>query len=91
MTKLNKTTQKAKAWINGYFNSHYLTIRDCYTTRSYTKEAIEDKILNRIYAEGKTDYRVISFNGFYFTVGYRDTKNNILYVETAYNIFEIQL
>ena len=91
MIKLNKTTKKAQAFINAYFGSHYFTVRECYKTRSYTKEAIEDRILDRIYGEGKTDYRVISFNGFYFTVGYMDKSENILYVETAYNIFEIDL
>lgn len=90
-TKLNKTTKKAKAFINAYFGSHYLTVRDCYSTRTYTKESIEDKILNRIYSEGMTDYRIISFNTFHFTCGYMNKTENILYVETASNIFEIDL
>ena len=90
-TKLNKTTKKAKAWIDSYFKSCDFSVRDCYTTRAYTKEAIEDKIKERIYKEGMTDYRIISYNGFYFTCGYMDKVQNILYVETAYNIFEIDL
>ena len=90
-TKLNKNTKKAKYLIDSYFKSHYLTVRDCYKTRSYTKEAIEDKIINRIYSEGMTDYRVLSYNTFHFTCGYMDKNENILYVETACNIFEIDL
>ena len=91
MIKLNKTTKKAQAFINAYFGSHYLTVRDCYSTRTYTKESIEDRILDRIYSEGMTDYRVLSFNTFYFTCGYMDKSENILYVETHANIFEIDL
>ena len=91
MTKLNKNTQKAKAFINAYFGSHYLTVRDCYSTRTYTKESIEDRILDRIYSEGMTDYRIISYNTFHFTCGYMDKSQNILYVETQANIFEIDL
>lgn len=90
-TKLNKTTQKARNWIDSYFKSHKFSVRDCYTTRAYTKEAIEDKIKERIYNEGMTDYRIISYNGFYFTCGYMDKTQNILYVETASNIFKIDL
>ena len=90
-TKLNKNTQRAKGFIDSYFKSHHLTVRDCYSTRTYTKESIEDKILNRIYSEGMTDYRIISFNTFYFTCGYMDKTENILYVETASNIYEIDL
>lgn len=90
-TKLNKNTKKAKAWIDSYFMSHKFSVRDCYTTRAYAKEAIEDKIKERIYKEDMTNYKIISYNGFYFTCGYMDKSENILYVETAYNIFEIDL
>ena len=90
-TKLNKTTKKAKAWIDSYFMSHRFSVRDCYTTRSYTKEAIEARIKERIYNEDMKDYKIISYNGFYFTCGYMDKTENILYVETASNIFEIDL
>ena len=90
-TKLNKNTKKAKAWIDSYFMSHRFSVRDCYTTRAYNKESIENKIKERIYNENMTNYKIISYNGFYFTCGYMDTKENILYVETASNIFEIDL
>ncbi len=90
-TKLNKTTKRAKGWIDSYFMSHKYSVRDCYTTRSYTKEAIEARIKERIRNEGMTNYKVISYNGFYFTCGYMDKTENILYVQTASNIFEIDL
>ena len=90
-TKLNKTTQKAENWIKSYFSSSCFSVRDYYRSRTYTKESIEDKIKSRIYSEGLTDYRIVSANGFYFTCGYMDKEKNILYIETAYNIFEIAL
>ncbi len=90
-TKLNKTTQKAQAFINAYFGSHYFSVRDCYSTRTYTKESIENKIKERMRNEGLIDYRVISYNTFHFTCGYMDKSQNILYVETHANIFEIDL
>lgn len=90
-TKLNRTTKKASAWLDSYFKSHKFSVRDCYTTRALVKESIEDRIKERIYNEGMTDYRIISYNGFYFTCGYMDKAENTLYVETASNIFEIDL
>ena len=90
-TKLNKTTKKAKAWIDSYFTSSCFSVRDYYTSRVYVKESIEDRIKERIYSEGLKDYRIVSANGFYFTCGYMSADDNTLYIETAYNIFEIDL
>lgn len=90
-TKLNKTTQKAKRWIDAYFNSSCFSVRDAYTSRVYRKERIEDAIKRRMSAENLHDYRIVSANGFYFTCGYMDETENILYIETHANIFEIDL
>lgn len=90
-TKLNKTTQKAKAWINAYFQSSCFSVRDFYSSRVYRKESIEDAIKSRMRENGFIDYRIVSGNGFYFTCGYMSSDSNILYIETAYNIFEIDL
>lgn len=90
-TKLNKTTQKAKRWINSYFGSHIFSVCDAYRSRVYTKESIEERIKERMRKENLHDYRIVSANGFYFTCGYMDETENILYIETAYNIFEIDL
>ena len=90
-TKLNKNTKKAKGWIDSYFSSSCFSVRDFYTSRVYIKESIEDAIKSRRRNEGLKDYRIVSGNGFYFTCGYMNESENILYVETASNIFEIDL
>lgn len=90
-TKLNKTTQKAKNWIDSYFSSSCFSVRDFYTSRVYRKESIEDAIKMKMRENNLHDYRIVSGNGFYFTCGYMNESENILYIETAYNIFEIDL
>lgn len=90
-TKLNKTTQKAKRWIDSYFGSHIFSVRDAYTTRVYRKESIEERIKERMRNENLHDYRVVSANSSFFTIGYMDETENTLYIETACNIFEIDL
>ena len=90
-TKLNKSTQRAQNFIKSYFGSHIFSVRDAYSSRVPTKESIEDRIKERLRAEGLHDYRIISYNGFYFTCGYMDETENTLYIETAYNIYEIDL
>lgn len=90
-TKLNKTTQKAEGWIKQYFASSYFSVRNYYGRCSYEKIRIEQKIRDRISRENLVDYRVLNGNSFYFTVGYMDKSENILYIETSYNIYEIDL
>ena len=90
-TKLNKTTKRAKAWINGYFQSSCFSVRDFYSSRVYRKESIEDAIKMKMSENNLHDYRIVSGNGFYFTCGYMSADSNILYIETAYNTFEIDL
>lgn len=90
-TKLNKTTAKAKNWIDSYFQSSCFSVRDFYTSRVYRKESIEDAIKMKMRENNLHDYRIVSGNGFYFTCGYMDEAENILYIETHCNTFEIDL
>lgn len=90
-TKLNKTTQKAKRWIEEYFNSSCFSVDNFYGRCSSEKLSIERKIKERIYNDNLCDYRVLNGNCFYFTVGYRDNNGDTLYIETVSNIFEIDL
>lgn len=90
-TKLNKTTKKAKAWIDSYFSSSCFSVRDFYSSRVYRKESIEEAIKSKMRENNLHDYRIVSGNGFYFTCGYMSSDSNILYIETASNIFEIDL
>lgn len=90
-TKLNKTTQKAKSWIKEYFNSSCFSVRDFYGRCSQEKISIEQKIRDRMVENDLIDYRVLNGSSFYFTVGYTDRAENILYIETVSNIYEIDL
>ena len=90
-TKLNKTTQKAEAWIKQYFNSSCFSVRDYYGRCSYAKISIESRIRDRMVENDFIGYRVLNGNSFYFTVGYTDRTENILYIETVSNIYEIDL
>ena len=90
-TKLNKTTQRAESWIREYFNSSCFSVRDFYGRCSYEKMNIEQKIRNRMNSENLHGYKILNGNTFYFTCGYMDKTENILYVETSCNIYEIDL
>ena len=90
-TKLNKTTKKAEAWINGYFQSSCFSVLDFYGRCSDEKREAEKRIRNRMIENDYTDYRVIGGKCFYFTCGYMSRDENTLYIETASNIFEIDL
>lgn len=90
-TKLNKTTQKAERWIKEYFQSSCFSVRDFYGRCSQEKISIEQKIRDRISSENLHGYKILNGNCFYFTCGYMDEAENILYIETVSNIFEIDL
>ena len=90
-TKLNKTNQRAESWIKQYYNSSCFSVCDYYGRCSAEKIRIESKIKEHIYNDKLCDYRVLNGNSFTFTVGYRDEQGNTLYIETAYNIYEIDL
>lgn len=89
--KLNKTTQKAENWIKQYFTSHCFSVRGYYGRCSDEKIRIESRIRDRMIENDLIDYRVLNGNTFYFTVGYTDRTENILYIETSCNIYEIDL
>lgn len=90
-TKLNKTTQKAERWIKQYFTSSCFSVRNYYGRCSDEKIRIEQKIRDRMIENDLIGYRVLNGNCFYFTVGYTDRAENILYIETFSNIYEIDL
>ena len=91
MTKLNKTTERAEHWIKTYFNSSCFSVLDFYSKPSSSKIRIEQKIKNKMIENNCIDYRVLSGNSSFFTCGYMDKNENILYIETAYNTYEIDL
>ncbi len=90
-TKLNKTTQKAERWIKQYFTSSCFSVKNYYGRCSQEKISIEEKIRDRIISKNLHGYKILNGNCFYFTCGYMDESENILYIETSCNIFAIDL
>lgn len=90
-TKLNKTTKKAENWINAYFNSSCYSVSDFYASSACCKKSIENAIKTRLIDNNLIGYKVIKGNTFYFTCGYTSADKKTLFVETASNIYEIEL
>ena len=90
-TKLNKTTKKAEKWINEYKNSFCSSVENFYNRCSYEKIQAENTIKKRIIANNFHGYKVLGGNSFYFTCGYMSSGDKTLFIETASNIFEIEL
>lgn len=90
-TKLNKTTKKAQAWIKEFNNSICYSVTDFYGRCSTEKINAEKQIQKRMIENNCYDFRIINGNCSYFTCGYMSKDNKVLYIETAYNIFSIEL
>lgn len=89
--KLNKTTERAKRWVNDYFNSTCYSVLDFYSRPSQNKIYSEQKIRARMSDDGFHDYRILGGNSSFYTCGYRTLDDKKLVIETAYNTFEIEL
>lgn len=89
--KLNKTTQKAKNWIDSYFRSNFNSIEVFYSRPSYNKIRAERECINRMLEVNGKGYKVLGGNSSFFTCGYRSNDEKTLYIETACNTFEIAL
>lgn len=90
-TKLNKTTKKAEKWIGEYLNSNCSSVSDFYEFKVHNKARIEHSIKTRLNVDHLIGYKVINGNCFYFTCGYMTADKKTLFVETASNIYEIEL
>lgn len=90
-TKLNKTTKKAKRWIEEYFNSSCYSVTNFYAGDIPNKESIENEIKARLSDSHLVGYKVINGNCFHFTCGYMTACKKTLFIETYSNIFEIEL
>ena len=89
--KLNKTTKRAEKWIREYLNSNCSSVSDFYGSGVYNKACIEHTIKTRLNIDHLIGYKVINGNRFYFTCGYMTADKKTLFVETASNIYEIEL
>ena len=90
-TKLNNTTQKARKWVNDYKNSFCNSVNNFYNNCSSAKVQAEIACKNRMLENNCHDYKVLNGNCSHFTCGYISHNNKTLYIETASNIFEIEL
>ena len=90
MTKLNKTTQKAKHFIRAYQNSTNFRLEDCYNNYSYAKQNAFDYCINKMNKMSGYDGRILSYNTFVFTYAFM-TDDNKLIVICPTNEYEIQL
>lgn len=89
--RLNNTTQKAKNWIFNYKNSDCYSVEEAYSRPSTRKLSIEENIKKKMWAMGGHSYKVLGANSSFFTCGYLNKDCTVLYIETAYNTFEIEL
>ena len=90
-TKLNKSTKRAQNWIKQYNDSTCYSVSDFYVSRVYRKQSIENDIKNKMDINDFTCYRVLSGNSSFFVCGYMTSDKKTLFIETAYNIYEIEL
>ena len=91
MVTLNKNTERAKRWINGYFMSRYFSINQFYKNPSYAKERAEKDCINRMIELNGHGFKVLGGNSSFFTCGYTDETENTLFIETACNTYKIFL
>ena len=89
MKKLNRDTEKAKSFIRNYWASSNITLRDCYGRYSKEKEAAERSCRAIMHKEGGCDFRIISYNTFGFTCGWRTKTSTDLRIETPKNSYII--
>lgn len=89
--KLNNTTQKAQNWIKQYNDSNCYSVSNFYGSCSQEKLSIKNDIKNKMLKNDCNGYRVLSGNCFHFVCAYMNYKDNILYVETIGNTWEIKL
>lgn len=87
MKTLNNTTKAAARFINGYSNSLNYTLSDCYGRYSTEKARAERWCKDQMNKENGFDFRIISFNTFGFSCGWKT--DNGLRVETPQNSYFI--
>ena len=90
-TKLNKTTKKAENWIKEYKNSFCSSVKSFYGKCSSAKVEAEDTLKKRLRANNCHNYKVLNGNCSHFTCAYMSSDYKTLFVETASNIFEIEI
>ena len=87
MKTINNNTKQAQHFINAYNRSDIFTLREAYANPSTAKTRADYNCRMMMQSEGGHGYKIIGYNGFYFTVAW--IAGNALRIETAYNSFII--
>ena len=81
MVTIKSTTKRGAAWLAAYNYSNARRLSDCYGRFSCSKARAENDCLRWYLEENGDDFRIISFNTFGFSCGWRTADG--LRVETA--------
>ena len=87
MKTLNNTTKQAQHFINAYNRSDIYSLNQAYGKPSTAKTRADYNCRMMMQSEGGHGYKIIGYNGFYFTVAW--IAGNALRIETACNSFVI--
>ena len=87
MKTINNNTKQAQHFINAYNRSDIFTLREAYAKPGTAKGRADYNCRMMMESEGGHGYKIIGYNGFYFTVAW--IAGNALRVETACNSFVI--
>ena len=87
MKTINNNTKKAQAYINAYNRSDIYSLNQAYGKPSTAKTRADYHCRMMMQSEGGHDYKIIGYNGFYFTVAW--IAGDALRIETACNSFVI--
>lgn len=87
MKTIKFTTKKGRKLAYSYEIARHKDIYQVYKTFSTKKYVAQDNCRNQMIKEGGRDFRIISWNTFGFTCGWR-TKNSIR-IETKNSSYEI--
>ena len=87
MKTINNNTKQAERYINAYNRSEIYCLNQAYGRPSTAKTRADYNCRMMMQSEGGNGYKIIGYNGFYFTVAWIAGKD--LRVETACNSFLI--
>ena len=87
MKTINNNTKQAERYINAYNRSDIYSLNQAYGRPSTAKTRADYNCRMMMQSEGGHGYKIISYNGFYFTVAW--IAGNTLRIETATNSFVI--
>ena len=87
MKTINNNTKQAERYINAYNRSNMYDLQDAYIKPSTRKTRADYNCRMMMQSEGGHGYKIIGYNGFYFTVAWIAGKD--LRIETAANSFVI--